>query len=73
MWDWGLVRSDNVQDTVSDLDGAYFRLEDHLDRGGNTSKDIGFNIFAVRDVSIATPPEGVCLDGLTACGYQTCG
>lgn len=30
--DWGFLRSDAVQDTVSVCDGAFFRLEDHLDR-----------------------------------------
>ncbi len=32
MLDWGFLRSDAVQDTVSVFDGAFFRLEDHLDR-----------------------------------------
>ncbi|MEM9358364.1 MAG: aminotransferase class IV [Pseudomonadota bacterium] len=32
MLDWGFLRSDAVQDTVSVFHGAYFRLEDHLDR-----------------------------------------
>lgn len=30
--DWGLVRSDATYDVVSVWDGAFFRLEDHLDR-----------------------------------------
>lgn len=30
--DWGFLRSDACQDTVSAWDGAYFRLEDHLAR-----------------------------------------
>jgi branched-chain amino acid aminotransferase len=30
--DWGFLRSDAVQDTVSVFDGAFFRLEDHLSR-----------------------------------------
>jgi branched-chain amino acid aminotransferase len=32
MLDWGFLRSDAVQDTVSVFDGAFFRLEDHLSR-----------------------------------------
>jgi len=30
--DWGFLRSDAVQDTVSVFHGSFFRLEDHLDR-----------------------------------------
>jgi branched-chain amino acid aminotransferase len=30
--DWGFLRSDAVQDTVSVWGGSFFRLEDHLDR-----------------------------------------
>ena len=30
--DWGFLRSDAVQDTVSVFHGAFFRLDDHLDR-----------------------------------------
>ena len=30
--DWGLLRSDANQDTISVWNGAFFRLEDHLDR-----------------------------------------
>lgn len=32
MLDWGFLRSDAVQDTVSVFHGRFFRLEDHLDR-----------------------------------------
>jgi branched-chain amino acid aminotransferase len=32
MLDWGFLRSDAVQDTVSVFHGSFFRLEDHLDR-----------------------------------------
>lgn len=32
MLDWGFLRSDAVQDTVSVIDGSFFRLSDHLDR-----------------------------------------
>ncbi|MEM9441108.1 MAG: aminotransferase class IV, partial [Pseudomonadota bacterium] len=30
--DWGFLRSDACQDTVSVWDGAFFRLDDHLER-----------------------------------------
>src|ERR1700756_5634344 len=30
--DWGFLRSDAVQDTVSVFHGAFFRLDDHLSR-----------------------------------------
>jgi branched-chain amino acid aminotransferase len=30
--DWGFLRADAVQDTVSVSGGSFFRLEDHLDR-----------------------------------------
>ena len=30
--DWGFLRSDANQDTVSVWNGMFFRLEDHLDR-----------------------------------------
>ena len=30
--DWGFLRSDAVQDTVSVFHGRFFRLEDHLER-----------------------------------------
>lgn len=32
MLDWGFLRSDAVQDTVSVFHGRFFRLDDHLDR-----------------------------------------
>lgn len=32
MLDWGFLRSDAVQDTVSVFHGAFFRLDDHLER-----------------------------------------
>ena len=30
--DWGFLRSDACQDTISVWDGSFFRLQDHLDR-----------------------------------------
>ena len=36
-----------------------------VDRDGNISEGPGFNIFAVKDGIVTTPPESVCLDGMT--------
>ena len=36
-----------------------------VDRDGNIAEGPGFNIFAVKDGTIVTPPEDVCLDGMT--------
>lgn len=36
-----------------------------VDRDGNIAEGPGFNIFAVKKGILATPPESVCLDGMT--------
>ena len=36
-----------------------------VDKDGNIAEGPGFNIFAVKDGEIITPPEDVCLDGMT--------
>jgi branched-chain amino acid aminotransferase len=36
-----------------------------VDRDGNLAEGPGFNIFAVKAGRIVTPPEEVCLDGMT--------
>lgn len=36
-----------------------------VDRDGNIAEGPGFNIFAVKDGVVTTPPEDVCLDGMT--------
>ncbi len=36
-----------------------------VDRDGNIAEGPGFNIFAVKDGIVTTPPEDVCLDGMT--------
>lgn len=36
-----------------------------MDKDGNISEGPGFNIFAVKDGHVVTPPEDVCLDGMT--------
>jgi branched-chain amino acid aminotransferase len=36
-----------------------------VDKHGNIAEGPGFNVFAVKDGRIATPPDDVCLDGMT--------
>lgn len=36
-----------------------------VDRNGNITEGPGFNIFTVKDGLITTPPDDVCLDGMT--------
>ena len=36
-----------------------------VDRDGNIAEGPGFNIFAVKGGDITTPPDDVCLDGMT--------
>ena len=36
-----------------------------VDRDGNIAEGPGFNIFSVKDGVVTTPPEDVCLDGMT--------
>lgn len=36
-----------------------------VDKDGNIAEGPGFNIFAVKDGQIVTPPEDVCLNGMT--------
>ena len=36
-----------------------------VDRDGNIAEGPGFNIFAVKKGVVATPPDSVCLDGMT--------
>ena len=36
-----------------------------VDRDGNIAEGPGFNIFSVKDGVVVTPPEDVCLDGMT--------
>jgi branched-chain amino acid aminotransferase len=36
-----------------------------VDRDGNIAEGPGFNIFAVKGGIVTTPPEDVCLDGMT--------
>jgi branched-chain amino acid aminotransferase len=36
-----------------------------VDGNGNIAEGPGFNVFAVKDGRVVTPPEDVCLDGMT--------
>ena len=47
--DWGLVRSDATYDVVSVWDGAFFRLEDHLDRFAASMKALRMSVPQSRD------------------------
>ena len=40
--DWGFLRSDANQDTISVWKGAFFRLEDHLDRFARNIRKLRF-------------------------------
>ena len=46
--DWGFLRSDANQDTVSVWNGMFFRLEDHLDRFLKNNKKLRFSISQNR-------------------------
>lgn len=47
--DWGLVRSDATYDVVSLWDGAFFRLEDHLDRFEASMHKLRLSVPQSRD------------------------
>lgn len=71
------VPKESVDPTIKhyhwlDLQMALMEAYDHgadtcavVDRDGNISEGPGFNIFAVRQGRIITPPDDVCLDGMT--------
>ena len=46
--DWGFLRSDANQDTVSVWNGMFFRLEDHLDRFLKNNEKLRFSISQNR-------------------------
>jgi len=47
--DWGFIRSDATYDVVSVWDGAFFRIEDHLDRFMASMEKLRMNIPQTRD------------------------
>ena len=44
VFDWGLTRSDITYDVVHVWDGAFFRLDDHLDRFFNGMDALNMSI-----------------------------
>ncbi|MAA89064.1 MAG: branched-chain amino acid transferase [Deltaproteobacteria bacterium] len=63
--DWGFLRSDANQDTVSVWNGMFFRLEDHLDRFQRNNEKLRFKIPLSRD-EIRT----VLIDLVQESGFQ---
>jgi branched-chain amino acid aminotransferase len=49
MFDWGFTRSDVTYDVVSVWDGAFFRIDDHLDRFFTSMEKLRFRIPYSRD------------------------
>lgn len=49
VFDWGFVRSDVTYDVVSVWDGAFFRLEDHLDRFEASVRGLRMELPVDRD------------------------
>src|SRR5437763_4981349 len=49
MFDWGFTRSDATYDVASVWDGAFFRLDDHLDRFFSSMRKLRMTIPHTRD------------------------
>ncbi len=64
MLDWGFLRSDAVQDTVSVFDGSFFRLEDHLERFERNWRRLRMENPYDRDTVRAILTEAVRRTGL---------
>jgi branched-chain amino acid aminotransferase len=62
--DWGFLRSDAVQDTVSVFHGCFFRLEDHLERFERNWHRLRMENPYDRDAVRAILMEAVCRTGL---------
>ena len=62
--DWGFLRSDACQDTISVFDGAFFRLEDHLDRFERNWQKLRMQCPHDRDTVRAIVMESVIRTGL---------
>lgn len=62
--DWGIVRSDATYDVVSVWDGAFFRIEDHLDRFEASMAKLRMSIPQDRDAIRETLVECVRRSGL---------
>ena len=61
--DWGFLRSDACQDTVSVWDGAFFRLDDHLDRFERSYSRLRMTCPHNRDTVRAIMMEAVARTG----------
>lgn len=70
MLDWGFLRSDAVQDTVSVSGGSFFRLEDHLDRFERSWRRLRMQNPLTRDEGRAILTEAVRHTGLTEAYVQ---
>lgn len=68
--DWGFLRSDANQDTVSVWQGLFFRLEDHLDRFENNVAKLKMNCPYKRDEIRAIANECVWRTGLENAYFQ---
>lgn len=70
MLDWGFLRSDAVQDTVSVAGGSFFRLEDHLDRFERNWRRLRMHNPLSRDEVRTVLTEAVRRTGLTEAYVQ---
>lgn len=68
--DWGFLRSDAVQDTVSVFHGAFFRLEDHLSRFERNWGKLRMRCPHDRDTVRAILMEAVRRTGFTEAYVQ---
>ncbi|MGI9418041.1 MAG: aminotransferase class IV [Geminicoccaceae bacterium] len=62
--DWGFLRSDACQDTVSVWEGAFFRLDDHLKRFERSYQRLRMICPHDREGLRELTMEAVCLTGL---------
>ena len=63
--DWGFLRSDANQDTVSVWNGMFFRLEDHLDRFLKNNEKLRFSISQNRQTI-----RQILFELVRKCGFQ---
>ena len=63
--DWGFLRSDANQDTVSVWNGMFFRLEDHLDRFLKNNEKLRFSISQNRQTI-----RQILFELVRRCGFQ---
>lgn len=63
--DWGFLRSDACQDTVSVWDGAFFRLDDHLERFERSFTSLRMNCPHDRDEL-----REIALDAVRLTGFR---